>query len=507
MTAPIWIAAPPETHSALLSSGPGLGSLLAAAQAWNSLSAEYASVAEGLAALLADVQVGVWEGPSAESYVAAHVPYLAWLVQLSANSAAAAVQHEAAAAAYSAALAAMPTLADLAANHIVHGVLLATNFFGINTIPVALNEADYLRMWIQAATTMTIYQAAAGSAAASTPQSDPAPPILKASAAQADANDGSARSTGVGTQLDYLLQKLGVSDQFIDKFGIDNIEDFLNNPVSYTESHAIHRLVTDPLSVLENPLYLFYDGDEAFFPLGQAILPTASLNFSLAPVGSVAGSAALAPAAAAQPATTAVAPAMAPAAAAPAVLPAAGLAPTSVASAAGAAPTPGAAPAPATAATLTGSALPPGPPAAGGAGFVPPFVVGPPVVGPGSVLGSAAGLSAKSNAPQPDTAAVAARDQARARRRRAPQCGHGDEFADMDVEVYPSWVEEVLASTVASDRVVGLQGLAGTTSKDSRVQSAGLTTLSGDKLGGGPSAPMLPNTWDPRAPEAEREDS
>ncbi|WP_459977070.1 PPE family protein, partial [Mycobacterium avium] len=115
MTAPIWMASPPEVHSALLSSGPGPASVFAAAAAWSSLGAEYASAAEELSGLLASAQAGAWQGPSAESYVAAHGPYLAWLTRASAHSAAAAALHETAGTAYTAALAAMPTLPELAA--------------------------------------------------------------------------------------------------------------------------------------------------------------------------------------------------------------------------------------------------------------------------------------------------------------------------------------------------------------------------------------------------------
>ncbi|HTY35040.1 PPE family protein, partial [Mycobacterium sp.] len=503
MTAPVWMAFPPEVHSSLLSSGPGPGGLLAAAASWSSLSETYASVADELGGTVSAVQAGAWEGPTADRYVAAHVPYLAWLVRASANSAAQAAQHETAATAYTAALAAMPTLPELAANHATHAVLVATNFFGINTVPIALNEADYARMWVQAATTMSTYQAVATTAVASAPQTDPAPQIV---------NSRHGVQTGPGT-TGGTYGGQGNSDQGI----LPIVDNDAGDP--YDLSWWINRIL-EPFQTLfrdiglieHNPVQgltqLWYDiggvlSDE-FGHLLQVIQyfpETLALPF-VVPAGFAGGLAGLSGLAGIQPATLQVeapapmtqpeTPGLPGVSSAPAVSPAVAAAPAS-------APAPSPAP---TASTVASSA--PAPPApATAAGFTPPYAVGPPGVGVGTGMAASASSSAKRKAPEPDSAAAPAAvgQAARARRRRrAAMRGYGDEYMDMNVQVEPDWgappAQDPVASSVASDRGAGPLGFAGTARADTAA-AAGLTTLPGDEFGGGPSSPMIPGTWGP----------
>ena len=155
----LWHALPPELNTAMLMAGAGPAPMLQAAAAWEALASALDTQAVEVGALLASLQ-GAWTGLSSERAVAAIAPMVTWLQDAAQASRRRGMQAAAQAASYTKALAMTPSLPDIARNQITRAVLSATNFLGINMVPIGLNETDYfVRMWNQAGAVMDIYQA------------------------------------------------------------------------------------------------------------------------------------------------------------------------------------------------------------------------------------------------------------------------------------------------------------------------------------------------------------
>lgn len=149
--------------------GPGAGSLLVAAAAWESLAADLYSTAASYESVISGLIAGSWLGPSSALMAAAAAPYVAWMNVTAAQAEQAGMQAAAAAAAFDAAFSATVPPPVIAENRAALAMLIATDIFGRNGAAIAATEAEYAEMWGQDAAAMYGYAAASAAASTLTP--------------------------------------------------------------------------------------------------------------------------------------------------------------------------------------------------------------------------------------------------------------------------------------------------------------------------------------------------
>ncbi|EUA16871.1 PPE family protein [Mycobacterium kansasii 662] len=166
-------ALPPEINSGRMYSGPGSGPLMAAAAAWGRLADDLETAATAYSSLILELTGLPWRGPAADAMVASVLPFVSWLSTTAALAEQAAIQASAAAAAFELAFALTVPPPVIVANRALLMTLVATNWFGQNTPAIATAEAHYAEMWVQDATAMHEYAAAAAVASVLTPFTPP----------------------------------------------------------------------------------------------------------------------------------------------------------------------------------------------------------------------------------------------------------------------------------------------------------------------------------------------
>lgn len=154
---------PPEVTSALIHSGPGAESLIAASAAWQQLGTNLEDSAESYVATLSSL-AEAWHGPSSTAMFQAVQPYVTWMQTTAQQAQQTASSAMAAAAAFNSVRVAVVPTAEVAANRVRLAQLLATNGFGRNLPAIAETESEYQSMWANNSAAMTRYQAASSQA-------------------------------------------------------------------------------------------------------------------------------------------------------------------------------------------------------------------------------------------------------------------------------------------------------------------------------------------------------
>ncbi len=238
---------PPEVNSGRMYIGPGSGSMVAAAEAWEGLASELHTTAIAYQSVVSGLTAGPWLGPSSAAMTAAAASYVSWLSNAAARAEEAATQARAAVAAYEEAFASTVPPQLVAANRSQFARLVATNLFGQNTSAIATTEAQYAEMWAQDTAAMYRYAGASASATTLTPFASP----RQNTDPTGSARQAAAAGKGAGTSAGNVQN------------AVSSVQQTFSVVPSALQSFAtvapVAPATTDPLTTLANLFTIFVD--------------------------------------------------------------------------------------------------------------------------------------------------------------------------------------------------------------------------------------------------------
>ncbi|KXO95092.1 PPE family protein [Tsukamurella pseudospumae] len=151
-------ALPPEVNVGRLMTGAGPAPAAAASAAWATVAGSVSARSAFLLGLLTRL-AAAWQAPETLLMTRNVATYLAYNEVVRVQALVASTRHAKQAADYSSALAEMAQIPEITTNHVTNATLHATNFLGVNTAPIAANEAQYAGMWAQNSGSMFVYLA------------------------------------------------------------------------------------------------------------------------------------------------------------------------------------------------------------------------------------------------------------------------------------------------------------------------------------------------------------
>ena len=161
-----FLVLPPEINSLRIFAGAGVAPMLAAALAWDGLSAELGSAAESFAAVTSGLAGQAWQGAASAAMAAAAAPYAGWLAAAAAQASGASAQAKMVASAFETAQAATVHPLAVAANRNAFVQLVMSNLFGQNSGLIAAAEGIYEEFWAADVVAMLGYHGGAAAAVA-----------------------------------------------------------------------------------------------------------------------------------------------------------------------------------------------------------------------------------------------------------------------------------------------------------------------------------------------------